>query len=165
MSFRNHNSFCVAPIVDSGVLEDSPTTSSPPFSNNVKTHVDFWAVGIDCCGADGQIAWRCSRGQSFLRTSPAALRWVETSARPYFRLAVEQATQVEEDNFVLEAISYAHFIVGKKTLLNEDGVGGLYWLVYGSYHGCGRRWCIFLKKKNRSGLPHTAHPLFQTWST
>mmetsp|Transcript_34758 Transcript_34758/g.63240 ORF Transcript_34758/g.63240 Transcript_34758/m.63240 type:complete len:306 (-) Transcript_34758:76-993(-) len=73
MSFKNHETYCVAPIVNGKDQQPS---------------YDFWAVGIDCCeGQDPE--FRCGEYNNV--HSRAGLRLMRADERPFFRLAVQQA--------------------------------------------------------------------------
>lgn len=79
MSFTSWNIYCVAPIT---IGEDLPSQGSRLNS------YDFWAVGVDCCSS-AQANFHCG-GYSDM-SARAGLRQVSAEARPYFRLAVQQA--------------------------------------------------------------------------
>jgi hypothetical protein len=75
MAFRNQELYCVAPIVMTG-----------PAIN--MTTYDFWAVGVDCCSGTS-LDYHC--GQFNNPRARAGLRLMDDTARPFFRLAVQQA--------------------------------------------------------------------------
>jgi len=73
MSFKNRETYCVAPIVSG----DEQLAS-----------YDYWAVGIDCCN-DQDSKFRC--GEYLNNHAHAGLRQMHDEERPFFRLAVQQA--------------------------------------------------------------------------
>eukprot|EP00930_Biecheleria_cincta_P087999 TRINITY_DN77241_c0_g1_i1.p1 TRINITY_DN77241_c0_g1~~TRINITY_DN77241_c0_g1_i1.p1 ORF type:complete len:309 (-),score=38.68 TRINITY_DN77241_c0_g1_i1:155-1081(-) len=76
MSFKNSDTYCVAPIVSG---EDQLAS------------YDYWAVGVNCC--EGQNP-RFKCGEYFNRHARAGLRLtgvVNDERRPFYRLAVQQA--------------------------------------------------------------------------
>lgn len=75
MGFKNHDIYCVAPIVTKGSAEQALS-------------VDFWAVGKNCCS--GVAAdFHCS-GFSDPKAS-GVIRMMQDEDRPFYRLAVQQA--------------------------------------------------------------------------
>lgn len=71
--FKNDVVYCVAPISVSTAKLD---------------HYDFWAVGTNCCTT----SWKnFSCGDVLVPQTHGALRSLSESARPYYRLAVQQA--------------------------------------------------------------------------
>jgi len=73
MGFKDSDVYCVAPIV-------SPNTTS-------KTYYDFWAVGKNCC--TGTAAdFHC---EGYNNPQAGGLRLMDEAARPFYRLAVQQA--------------------------------------------------------------------------
>lgn len=66
--------YCVAPIIKGG----APQTGS----------YDFWAVGMDCCSASSS-DFRC--GEFSSGNTRSSLRMMDDEARPYYKLAVQQA--------------------------------------------------------------------------
>lgn len=82
MSFKNHDTFCVAPIVDTTCHEGCG--------------YDFWAVGINCCGTDDQVNFWCGISKEAQEDetnieTPKAIRFVDNHDKPFFRLAVTEA--------------------------------------------------------------------------
>lgn len=79
MGFKNLDYYCVAPITGAGANGSDPSMVT----------YDFWAVGINCCtsvpGSFHCGIWSDPRGQG-------GLRLMDDSQRPYFRLAVQQAS-------------------------------------------------------------------------
>lgn len=73
MGFRNLDWYCVAPIAKAGVANAT---------------YDFWAVGLNCCGSEGQ-HFTC--GEYNNPKAKSGLRLMADDQRPFFRLAVEQA--------------------------------------------------------------------------
>jgi len=74
MAFKNLDLYCVAPIVHG----DNAQLSS----------YDFWAVGMNCCGAVSS-DFRC--GEYNNPHARSGLRLMRDDQRPFFRLAVQQA--------------------------------------------------------------------------
>jgi len=73
MSFRNHETYCVAPII---------------VPNRTMTRYDFWAVGLNCCNGASD-SFQCNDvADPRARTGLRLMRDLE---RPFYRLAVKQA--------------------------------------------------------------------------
>lgn len=66
--------YCVAPIINGGNPESGT--------------FDFWAVGLDCCSSAAS-DFRC--GSFASGTTRASLRLFDDEARPYYKLAIQQA--------------------------------------------------------------------------
>jgi len=84
VSFRNHDMFCVAPIVD--------TRCEAAGENGCG--YDFWAVGVNCCGVDDQVEFLCGldpNNPDKLSRAPAAIRAIDNHDKPFYRLAVLEA--------------------------------------------------------------------------
>jgi len=79
MSFTSWDIYCVAPITSSEGL---------PSQGSRLNSYDLWAVGVNCCNS-AQANFHC--GEYNDPTARAGLRQVSAEARPYFRLAVQQA--------------------------------------------------------------------------
>lgn len=111
-SFKSHNNYCVAPIVDSACEKNCG--------------YDFWAVGLNCCGEES-IDFRC--GEYLNDQARAGLRMVHDDQRPYFRLAVLEAEGVHgissthplffyilhdpvKENNSFKANGYSNYLVG-----------------------------------------------------
>jgi len=75
MGFKNHDLYCVAPIVTKG-------------SPNTPVSVDFWAVGKNCCNGYSP-DFHCSGFND--PDSRGAIRLINDADRPFYRLAVQQA--------------------------------------------------------------------------
>lgn len=79
MSFKMGDTYCVAPIVNSGCERNCG--------------YDFWAVGVNCCSEDAA-DFRC--GEYKNKKAKSGLRMMIESRRPLFRLAVMQAEGVHQ---------------------------------------------------------------------
>lgn len=60
---------------------------------------DFWAVGLNCCGTDDQVDFRCgvkvnAHGEVQPHHLPKGLRYIDNHDKPFFRLAVAEAEGV-----------------------------------------------------------------------
>jgi len=73
MGFKNHDMYCVAPIVQG--------------SEKLATY-DFWAVGMNCCNGISS-DFRC--GEFNNPHARSGLRLMNEDLRPFYRLAVQQA--------------------------------------------------------------------------
>lgn len=80
MSFRNGQTYCVAPIVSKDYAKDGAPES-----------FDFWAVGVDCCCGDSirEANFQCGAYKNI--NAYAGLRLMRDEDRPFYRLAVQQA--------------------------------------------------------------------------
>jgi hypothetical protein len=72
MSFKDQDTYCVAPIASSSSLET----------------YDFWAVGLNCC-SDVASDFKCGNFANL--TARGGLRVMDDENRPFYRLAVQQA--------------------------------------------------------------------------
>lgn len=79
MSYTSWDMYCVAPITNYMGL---------PSQGSQMEAYDLWAVGVNCC-TSGQTNFRC--GEYSKVEARGGLREVSAEARPYFRLAVQQA--------------------------------------------------------------------------
>jgi len=77
MGFKNHDTFCVAPIVTGGSANLANAQS-----------VDFWAVGKNCCSGV-QADFHCTGFSDPQATG--VIRMMHDEDRPFYRLAVQQA--------------------------------------------------------------------------
>lgn len=75
MGFKNHDIYCVAPIVTKGTAKDGLS-------------VDFWAVGKNCCSGYTS-DFHCSGFSDPMATG--VIRMMHDEDRPFYRLAVQQA--------------------------------------------------------------------------
>lgn len=76
IAFRSYHMYCAAPIVRTTLQEG--VTKHP---------TDFWAVGMNCCEADGS-AFTC--GEVMEEGAQAGIRLVEEEQRQFLNLAVEE---------------------------------------------------------------------------
>lgn len=86
MAFKNRRTYCVAPIVR-GALASEESLSGfalPPAGT-----VDFWAVGVDCCGPSGD-EFTCGDVNSMVARS--GMRLLRDDLQPFFLLAVQEWT-------------------------------------------------------------------------
>mmetsp|Transcript_72004 Transcript_72004/g.223534 ORF Transcript_72004/g.223534 Transcript_72004/m.223534 type:complete len:310 (+) Transcript_72004:112-1041(+) len=90
LAFRNGLTYCVAPILRAPLQyqpgSDAPETVSGFLLPRSGT-VDFWAVGTDCCGRDGN-TFSCGEAGSQLARS--GLRLLDDTARSMYLLAVQE---------------------------------------------------------------------------
>jgi len=92
IAFHNGLTYCVAPIVrapvdyepGSGAYETETTFVLPQSGT-----VDFWAVGTDCCGKDGN-SFSC--GDVTSRVARSGLRLLDDTSRSMYLLAVQEWT-------------------------------------------------------------------------
>ncbi|CAD7943857.1 unnamed protein product [Amoebophrya sp. A25] len=92
ISFKNHDTYCAAPIVDSTCTEDCGN--------------DFWAVGVNCCGEEGALKFNCDGFKTTFATESeeiamsererTGLRWIDDTTRQNFRLAVLEAEGIHK---------------------------------------------------------------------
>jgi len=75
MSFQESDLYCVAPIIN---------------GESMPSGYDFWAVGVNCCNPVSS-DFRC--GQFNNPAARSGLRLMDAEQKPYFRLAVQQATE------------------------------------------------------------------------
>merc|ERR1719171_3482699 len=78
--FVNGRTYCVAPIIEGGALRSS--LGDMPSSGGY----DYFAVGVDCCSCPNQ-DFRCGEWNNPLALG--GLRSVDKSARPFFKMAVD----------------------------------------------------------------------------
>lgn len=78
ITFKNMNTYCVAPI----------TVSSKDGVMSELTNYDFWAVGMNCC-SDDNADFHC--GEYNNPKARSGLRLLEDDERAFYRLAVQQA--------------------------------------------------------------------------
>jgi hypothetical protein len=117
MSFRNMDTYCVAPI----------TTGVPLQS------YDFWAVGLNCCG-DGQDGSNFTCGDVEQLAAHGAVRVVRNDDRAFYRLAVQQAQSAYNirANHPLFFYWSAHPKVTEFSYFRE-GFRRLYTFMYGGF--------------------------------
>jgi hypothetical protein len=77
MGFKNHDVYCVSPIITKG----APASSQP-------LSVDFWAVGKNCCSGV-QADFHCDGFSD--PNARGVIRLMHDADRPFYRLAVQQA--------------------------------------------------------------------------
>lgn len=79
MGVKITSTYCVVPVVDPSLNKTSAGVG-----------YDFWAVGINCCSSiQPQAQFSCPMTQEFV--AHAGIRWMDDSARPFFRMAVQEA--------------------------------------------------------------------------
>mmetsp|Transcript_101650 Transcript_101650/g.270353 ORF Transcript_101650/g.270353 Transcript_101650/m.270353 type:complete len:311 (-) Transcript_101650:110-1042(-) len=90
IAFHNGLTYCVAPIVRAPV-DWTPSSGAPETESHFvlpqSGTVDFWAVGTDCCGKDGN-TFTCGDVDSHL--SRSGLRLLDDTARSMYLLAVQE---------------------------------------------------------------------------
>lgn len=82
MGFKNHDVFCVAPIITKSSLAGRTTNQLPT--------VDFWAVGENCCSGV-QADFHCKGFADPAANGAIRLMGNQEEARALYRLAVQQA--------------------------------------------------------------------------
>lgn len=90
IAFHNGLTYCVAPIVRAPVDYQAGSGAFETESGFVLPQsgtVDFWAVGTDCCGKDGN-TFNCGDVNS--RLSRSGLRLLDDTARSMYLLAVQE---------------------------------------------------------------------------
>lgn len=80
MSFRNKETYCVAPIVQKNSSDHGPPAS-----------YDFWAVGLNCCCGDTVRASNFQCGEYDNLKANGVVRLMHDEHRAFYRLAVQQA--------------------------------------------------------------------------
>jgi len=84
IAFHNHDTYCVAPILRPASLAQQGDSKLPlPPSGTV----DFWAVGLNCCGENGE-NWTCGTGNMLFARS--GIRLLNDHDRSMFLLGVQQ---------------------------------------------------------------------------
>mmetsp|Transcript_83142 Transcript_83142/g.193129 ORF Transcript_83142/g.193129 Transcript_83142/m.193129 type:complete len:310 (-) Transcript_83142:91-1020(-) len=90
IAFKNGLTYCVAPIVRAPINHQAdnnvPNTASGFIMPKAGT-VDWWAVGTDCCGRDGN-SFTCGDVHSHLARS--GVRLLDDTARSMYLLAVQE---------------------------------------------------------------------------
>lgn len=90
MAFHNGDTYCVAPVLRVPLLNQDGSGQLQTYSGWVMPpagSVDFWAVGINCCGDNGN-SFNCGAVGSHIARS--GLRLVNDRQRPMFLLAVQE---------------------------------------------------------------------------
>lgn len=90
IGFKNGDTYCVAPIVREPLINQDGTDQLETLSGFVLPKsgtVDFWAVGLNCCGANGD-DFEC--GDSNKVMARAGMRLVDDHKRPMYLLAVQE---------------------------------------------------------------------------
>ncbi|CAJ1432136.1 unnamed protein product [Effrenium voratum] len=105
MSFKNSDTYCVAPVV---------------FGQDQLASYDFWAVGVNCC--PGQTPdYRC--GEYNNGNARGGLRLMSDESRPFYRLAVQQAEAAY--NIRAEHPMFFHWVQDPVALTEEWTHAGL----------------------------------------
>jgi len=92
MAFRNKRTYCVAPILRAPLLNQDGSNQLQSLSGFVPPPsgtVDFWAVGVDCCGPTGS-EFTCGDVDSVI--SRAGMRLLREDLQPFYLLAVQEWT-------------------------------------------------------------------------
>ncbi|CAE8610841.1 unnamed protein product [Polarella glacialis] len=89
LAFRNGRTYCVAPIYLDPLQNVSNTASSktPGFITPRSGTIDFWAVGVDCCGDTGN-TFTC--GEAGIATARTGMRVLEDKSTLMYQLAVQE---------------------------------------------------------------------------
>lgn len=90
VAFHSGATYCVAPIVRSPIESEDGSGDLPTvtgFSVPPSGAYDFWAVGTDCCGENGD-TFTCGDVESQLTRS--GLRVLDENTRQYYLLAVQE---------------------------------------------------------------------------
>jgi len=83
IAFRNGHTYCVAPIVSHSLVPNDGGVFQVPPSGTV----DWWAVGTDCCGRNGNM-FECGAVHS--RLARSGLRVLNDNSRSMYLLAVQE---------------------------------------------------------------------------
>lgn len=83
IAFRNGFTYCVAPIVSESLVANEGTGFPVPASGTV----DWWAVGTDCCGRNGNV-FDC--GDVHSRMARSGMRELNDNRRQMYLLAVQE---------------------------------------------------------------------------
>jgi len=90
IAFRNGDTYCVAPIVREPLVNQDGTNQLQTYSGFVLPRsgtVDFWAVGVNCCGPSGN-DFNCGEMES--QISRTGMRLINDNTRPMYLLAVQE---------------------------------------------------------------------------
>lgn len=85
VAFHSGSTYCVAPIARAP--EQPATQAINGFALPTSGTVDFWAVGTDCCGVNGE-AFECGDSRSVV--ARAGLRVVDETQRSMYLLGVQE---------------------------------------------------------------------------
>eukprot|EP00434_Breviolum_minutum_P016246 symbB.v1.2.014317.t2/scaffold1020.1/size145545/5 len=105
MSFKNGETYCVAPIV---------------LGKHQMPSYDYWAVGVNCCPGQSP-DFRC--GEYNNGHARAGLRLMRDDERPFYRLAVQQAEAAY--NIRAEHPMFFHWVQDPVAMINERADAGV----------------------------------------
>lgn len=87
IAFHNGLTYCVAPILHKPTMDASALQTVNGFGLPASGTVDFWAVGINCCGQNGE---QFSCGESGSSLARSGMRLLDDTARSMYLLAVQE---------------------------------------------------------------------------
>jgi hypothetical protein len=87
IAFHNGLTYCVAPIFHKPTMDASALKTVNGYALPGSGTVDFWAVGINCCGQNGD-NFEC--GESKSRLARSGMRLLDETARSMYLLAVQE---------------------------------------------------------------------------